>query len=332
MANVLAAAAIAVMWCVPLAAQAIPHLERKGPATQLIVDGKPFLMLGGELHNPSASSLEYMQPIWPRLAKLNLNTVLATVSWELLEPEEGRFDYAPVDGLVREARRNNLKLVFLWFGSWKNGVSTYVPEWVKADLRRFQRARDAQGRALDVISTFSADARQADGRAFAAVMRHIQEIDSRDHTVLMIQVENEVGLLGTARDHSPAAEAAWANPVPAELISYLEKNRAGLIPELASVWAAAGFKTSGTWPEVFGTGPRADEVFTAWQYARYIGGIAREGKTLYPLPMYVNAWLVQFDRQTPGQYPSGGPVSRMMDVWRAGAPAIDLFAPLTRSW
>src|SRR4051794_24795197 len=125
MANVLAAAAIAVMSCVPLAAQAIPHLEKNGPATRLVVDGKPFLMLGGELHNSSASSLEYMQPIWPRLAKLNLNTVLATVSWELLEPEEGKFDFALVDGLVRDARRNNLKLVFLWFGSWKNGVSTY---------------------------------------------------------------------------------------------------------------------------------------------------------------------------------------------------------------
>ncbi len=183
------------------------------------------------MYDSRASSLEYMQPVWPRLAKLNLNTVLATVSWELLELEEGKFDFALVDRLVRDARRNNLKLVFLWFGRWKSGVSTYVPGWVKGDVRRFPRARDAQGRPLDVISTFSADARQADGRAFAALMPPQGNRRPGPHGAYDAGGERG-GPAGTARDHLPAAEAAWTKPVPAELISYLEKNRAGLTPEL----------------------------------------------------------------------------------------------------
>jgi hypothetical protein len=311
-----------------LAAQpGIPHLRKQGAATQLVVDGKPFLVLGGELHNSSASSLEYMKPVWKRLKDLNLNTVLAAVSWELLEPEEGRYDFTLVDGLIRDARLNNLKLIFLWFGSWKNGVSTYPPVWVKTDLQRFPRAQNKDGVYFDVISPLSAAARDADAKAFAALMRHIREVDGRQHTVLMMQVENEVGLLGDSRDRSALAQAAWNAAVPAELMSYLQKHRAELIPELAEVWHVNGNKTEGAWPEVFGDNPAGHEVFMAWRLARYIGGIAALGKAEYPIPMYVNAWLVQNPSQQPGQYPSGGPVSRMIDVWRAAAPGIDLLAP-----
>src|SRR5665647_1657178 len=103
----------------------IPHLEKRGTATQLIVDDKPFLILGGELHNSSTSSLEYMRPIWPKLAALNLNTALSAVSWELVEPEEGKFDFTLVDAMLKGARENNLRLILLWFGSWKNGLSHY---------------------------------------------------------------------------------------------------------------------------------------------------------------------------------------------------------------
>ena len=305
----------------------VPHLQKQGSATQLIVDGKPFVMLAGELHNSSASSLEYMKPIWGRLAALNLNTVLATVSWELLEPEEGKFEFNLVDGLIQQARQHQLRLVFLWFGSWKNGVSTYPPVWVKTNLERFPRAQNKEGANLDVISPFSETARKADARAFAALMRHLREVDGREHTVVMMQVENEVGLLGDSRDRSPLAEAAWAKPVPQELMEYLRKNKASLLPELTQVWGAAGFRTSGSWAEVFGQGPQADEVFMAWHYGRYIGSIVTAGKKEYPLPMYVNAWLVQNEGQLPGRYPSGGPVSKMLDVWRAAAPQIDLLAP-----
>ena len=116
-----------------------PHLERRGQATQLIVDGKPFLALGGEVHNSSSSSVEYMKPIWPRLGSMHLNTVVVPVAWETIEPQEGRFEFSVVDGLLEGARSNHLRLVVLWFGAWKNTFSSYVPAWVKTDEERFPR-------------------------------------------------------------------------------------------------------------------------------------------------------------------------------------------------
>jgi beta-galactosidase GanA len=304
-----------------------PRLERTGSLTRLMVDGQPFLMLAGELHNSSSSSLDYMKPIWPKLAAMNLNTVLAPVSWELLEPEEGKFEFELVDGLISAAKENHLHLVFLWFGSWKNGVSSYAPSWVKSDLTRFPRAQNRPGDNIETLSTFGHATQKADARAFAALMKHIREVDGRDHTVLMMQVENEVGVLGSARDHSAQADAAWNQPVPKALLSYLTQHKDALIPEFAETWRKAGSKTSGTWPTVFGDTKRAEEIFMAWHYAQYIDAVAAAGKTEYPLPMYVNAWLIQYPGQPGGEHPSGGPVSRVLDVWRAGTSHLDFFSP-----
>ena len=305
----------------------IPHLEKRGGVTQLIVDGKPFLMLAGELRNSSSSSLEYMKPIWPKLARMHLNTVLAVVSWESIEAQEGKFDFALVDGLLRGARANSLRLVLLWFGSWKNGISRYTPPWVKANQERFPLVQMKGGKTLEILSTLSAANRDADARAFAALMRHIRQEDSAQRTVIMVQLENEVGVLGDSRDRSPAANEAFAGPAPAELLEYLRKHRDTLLPEFRKVWEAAGSRTSGTWEEVFGKGLAADEIFMAWNYARYINRVAEAGKAEYRLPMFVNAWIVQPEDKGPGDYPSGGPVDHVHDVWRAGAPLIDVLAP-----
>lgn len=309
----------------------IPHLEKRGTATQLIVDGRPFLVLGAELNNSSASSLEYMRPLWPRIAAANLNTVLATVSWELMEPEEGRFDFSLVDGLLRDARRQNLRLILLWFGSWKNGKSTYQPVWVKTAQQRFPLVQDEKGKGLPTLSTLSDANRDADARALAALMKHLRQVDGEAHTVIMIQVENEVGVLGLSRDHSPAANNAFAGPVPKEFMDYLQKHKDTLIPELHKRWEAAGFKTSGNWEEVFGAGSATDELFMAWNYGRYVGHVAAAGKAEYPLPMFVNTWLRQGPdkpgEDRPGGYPSGGPLPQVLDAWRAGGPAIDILSP-----
>ena len=305
----------------------IPHLEKRGGVTQLIVDGKPFLMLAGELRNSSSSSLEYMKPIWPKLARMHLNTVLAVVSWESIEAQEGKFDFALVDGLLRGARANSLRLVLLWFGSWKNGISRYTPPWVKANQERFPLVQMKGGKTLEILSTLSAANRDADARAFAALMRHIRQEDSAQRTVIMVQLENEVGVLGDSRDRSPAANETFAGPAPAELLEYLRKHRDTLLPEFRRVWEAAGSRTSGTWEEVFGKSLAADEIFMAWNYARYINRVAEAGKAEYRLPMFVNAWIVQPEDKGPGDYPSGGPVDHVHDVWRAGAPLIDILAP-----
>lgn len=304
----------------------LPHLRKTGAVTQLIVDGKPFVMLAGELHNSSASSTEYMAPIWPKLAAMNLNTVIGTVSWELVEPEEGKFDFRLVDDQIRDARRHNMKLVLIWFATWKNANASYTPMWVKTDLKRFPRVQSKDGTNQDSLTPLGEATLAADSKAFRALMRHIREVDT-EHTVIMMQVQNEAGLLGDSRDRSPLAEKAWNSPVPSELMAYLQKNKGQLLPEVSEVWGAQGFRSSGTWPQVFGTSPHAEEIFMAWHVARYIGKVAEAGKAEHPIPMYANAWLVQNEKQLPGGYPSGGPVSRVMDIWRAAAPQIDLLAP-----
>jgi hypothetical protein len=105
-----------------------------------------------------------------------------------------------VNGVLQEARRNNLKLVLLWFGSWKNGLSSYAPYWVKKDYKRYPRIRLQGGKSIELLSTFGEASRDADARAYRALMRHIRETDGQQHTVLAMQVENEVGVLRDSRD------------------------------------------------------------------------------------------------------------------------------------
>ena len=320
----------------------IPHLRKQGTATQLIVDGKPFLALTGETEEETSTSLENMRSVWPSLVKMNLNTVLPVIYWSLFEPEEGKYDFTLVDGLLQEARRNHLRVGFVWFASWKNGLSFYAPLWVKKDFKRFPRAQTRTGAVPEIFSTiegYSDATRDADARAFAALLRHIKEVDGQQHTVVMLQVENEVGMSLDTRDFSPGGAKAYAGPVPKQLMDYLQKHKDTLIPEFRKVWEAAGFKTSGTWEEVFGKSTATDEIFMAWHYAQYVGRVAAAGKAEYPLPMYVNAALhrsspladaigkVEEPAAARRHFAMGGPMDDLLDVWRAGAPAIDMLSP-----
>lgn len=293
-------ALIALAMTSALAAQA-PRLERRGEAVQLVVDGQPFLIRGGELGNSTASDRREMAGVWPKLAAMNLNTVLAPVTWEAIEPVEGKFDFSSVDGLIADARAHNMRLVLLWFGSWKNSTSSYVPAWVKRDSRRFARTTGADGQPQEILSAFSTAARDADARAFAALMGHVKAVDGDRHTVVMVQVENEVGFLPFAREGGPVADRAFAAPVPATL--------------------APGGRD---WRSTFGQA--AEESFTAWHYARYVEAVAAAGKREYDLPMFVNGAQGR-PGVAPGDYPSGGPLAHLAKVWRLGAPSIDFIAP-----
>ena len=323
--TLLMAAAVAASSFAPAAP--IPSLERRGQAVQLIVDGQPYLALAGETANTASSSLEYMDTVWPKFVEMNLNTVLVAVAWDWVEPVEGKCDFTLVDGLLAGARQHNFRLVFLWFGSWKNGISSFVPAWVKADQARFPRTQIKGGKSVEILSTMSDANLQADTRAYVAFMRHLREVDAAQRTVVMIQMQNEVGLLGDSRDRSAAAEAAFAQSVPAELTAYLQKNKEALWPDLRKLWEAAGTRTAGTWQEVFGPGTATDEIFMAWNYARYLGRLTAAGKAEYPLPVFTNTWIVQPEDKGPGDYPTGCPEPLTIDVWKAGAPAIDLNAP-----
>jgi beta-galactosidase GanA len=307
-------------------AGSLPHMRRDGDVTQLIADGKPFLILGGELGNSTASSADAMAPVWPRLRRLHVNTVLAPVYWELIELKEGTFDFSLVDRLIDDARQHEMRLVLLWFGAWKNSMSSYAPAWVKRDWKRFPRALNRDGSAVEILCPFSAETLAADGAAFAALMRHLRDYDGERHTVLMVQVENEIGMIPEARDHSPAAEAAFASAVPKELMDGLSERGDVLPPELRQRWQAAGGKTAGAWAEVFGATPEGEEVFTAWHFAKFVNDLARRGKAEYPLPLLVNAVLNRPGR-APGRYPAGGPLPHLIDVWQIAAPQIDMISP-----
>ncbi len=301
----------------------VPHLEKRGAATELIVDGQPYLALAAELANSASSNMEYLEPYWSKLVASHVNTVLVAVSWELIEPDRGRFDFSLVDDIIRDARKHNLRLMLLWFGSWKNSMSTYAPPWVKKDTRQFPLVVDENGNKLNMMSVFYQANWEADARAYRALMRHVREVDGQDHTVLMMQVENEVGLRGTLRDHAPEAEKALNGPVPQELMDYLATHRDSLVPELRKQWADNGNKTSGTWREVFGSDRRADGIFMSWYYARYMDQVAAAGKAEYPIPTFVNAALGDWM----GQYSSGAALADTLNIWQAGAPHIDILTP-----
>ena len=306
--------------------RALPRLVTEAGRTRLIVGGKPFLMLAGELGNSAVATLAWAKPLLAKLPAMGVNAVLLPVSWELVEPDEGKFEFGLVEALVREARRQRLRVVPLWFGSWKNSMSSYAPAWVKHDQKRFPRAEATAGRGEEALSVFADASRDADARAFAALMRAIRKLDPRGETVIMVQVENEIGMLGAASDRSAPAMAAFRGPVPRELIDYLTAHSGHLAPEIARVWQLAGNKTQGSWQEVFGRGLPAEEMFMAWHFARYVDTVARAGKAEHPLPMFVNAALNR-PGHTPGQYPSAGPLPHLIDLWKAGAPTIDVMAP-----
>lgn len=303
----------------------LPELRSVHGAVQLFVDGKPYLAIGGELDNSSASSAAFMAPVWPKLKAMHFNTVLVPVYWELIEPQEGRFDFRSIDAILANARKNNMRVVLLWFGSWKNSMSSYVPAWVKRDQARFPRAVQSDGKGLEILSAHSEENLKADIRAYTAALKHIRDTDVR-RTVIMVQPENEVGMIPEARDHSAAAEAAFKAPVPSALTDYLAAHKDTLVPALREAWAASGFKTGAGWEATFGAGPATDELFNAWFEGLYTGKVAAAGKAVYPLPTFANAALIRPGR-LPGQYPSGGPLPQVFDVWRAAAPALDMLVP-----
>lgn len=303
-----------------------PHLSSDGGVRQLVVDGAPFLILGGELGNSSATSIADMDAYWPDLVDLRLNTILAPVYWELIEPTEGAFDFSLVDALIARARKHDQRLVLLWFASWKNSMSSYAPGWVKADTERFPRAITSRGAPLEMLSAFNSANLEADRRAFVALMRYLARVDGRRRTVIMVQVENEIGMLEDAREHGPDAQAAFAGPVPAPILDLLIRDESSAAEPLRAAWAASGRRQSGAWGEVFGDDLRGHEIFMAWSYARYVEEIAAAGKAVHDIPLFVNAALPRPGRK-PGDYPSAGPLPHLRDLWRLGAPSIDFIAP-----
>lgn len=317
---------LGLAFAAPASAQ-LPEIRPVNDKWLMHVHGEPMLILAGQVMNSSSFDVEWMESVWSRVQAFNLNTLIMPISWQAVETAEGEFDFSLLDEAIRQARVHDMRIVLGWFGTWKNGRSFFPPEYVMTDLERFPRMENAEGQRLEVLSFLSENTLAADTRAFVALMEHLKAVDGEENTVIMVQIQNEVGLLGDTRDRSPAAEAAFASQVPSRLMDYLVKNEAHLKPHLHQVWALQRFRTEGTWTEVFGDGIETDEIFMAWHYSRFIGRMAEAGAAAYNLPLYANAWLGQVRDGVPGRYPSGGPVARMMDIWKAGAPHLALLAP-----
>lgn len=311
--------------CLPLHAASLPQLATQGTSTQLIVGGKPLLMIAGELHNSSASTLEYVEPLLGRVRRMHANTVLAPIAWDQFEPNEGEYDYTLIDGLIGSCHRNDLKLVVLWFATWKNGQSTYAPLWVKRDTDRFKRVLNREAMRLETLSPFCDATREADSRAFGALMRRVAEVDEHG-TVVMAQPENEAGIFSDM-DYSNAALSAFDAEVPPRLVRYLNQRKDAAGVPVFDAWRANGERSDGAWREVFGDSAEAREFLLAWQTADFINSVAEAGRREHRVPMFVNAWLVQSEQDAPGVYPNGGPVARVMDIYKAAAPELFTLAP-----
>jgi hypothetical protein len=290
------------------AAPALPHLVRQDGRHALIVDGEPFLILGAQCNNSSAWPATLPQ-VWPAMEALNANTLEIPIYWEQFEPEPEQYDTTVVDAIVTGARDRGLRLVLLWFATWKNGSNHYMPSWMKLQPAKYPNMLGPDGQEIDSPSPHAAATLQADTRAFSAFMRHLREVDPQ-HTVIMVQVQNEPGSWGAVRDHSPAAQALFESAVPDEALAAMDRAE----------------QAGRNWMEVFGRD--ADEFFQVWHVARYIGQVAAAGKAVYPLPLVVNASIRDpIDPGWPPRYQVGGPNDNVFELWKAAAPDVDVLAP-----
>lgn len=339
-----------------------PEIRELNGVQRLYRNGEPVLLLSGELHNSTASSAHYLAPAMQAAKAMHLNSLIVTAEWDLVEPEEGKYDFSSIDTIISLAEQNNLPVVIAWFGTWKNGVSSYIPGWMKRNTKKYFRVLDDKGEATDYISTFCSAARDADAKAYAALMRYIRQRDTR-HMVLFMQVENETGLWQQSIDQCKAAQKAYAGAVPAELTAFLKANEATLDTPMKDKWIENGRKAKGSWKEVFGDNLYTEAFFMQWAYASYIEKVAAAGKAEYDIPMYLNtvamptggftfnaAAGVPQAQPKPGQaggqggqqappaggspfgsrsplFPSGAPIYSAIDMYGLFCPSIDFCSP-----
>lgn len=309
MRSVLAAVTMLVMTSIASAQgreTSLPHLVQKDGRWALMVDGAPYLILGAQCHNSSAWPA-MLPKVWPAMEFMHANTLEIPIYWEQLEPKENEFDFGVVDAIVQGAREHNLRLVLLWFATWKNGSNHYTPQWMKLQPAKYFNMTGPDGKEVDSPSPFAEETLKADTKAFVALMTHLKELDP-PHTVIMVQVQNEPGAWQCPRDYSAPAQKAFDSPVPEAALKAMKKTDV----------------KNTNWTDVFGKD--AEVNFHAWHVARYIGTIAAAGKSVYPLPMYVNA-SVRDPITLPDRYQFGGPTDNVLDLYKAAAPAIDICAP-----
>lgn len=220
-------------WQFPVSSNPLPHFEEANGRKVLYVDGHPFTVLAVEIPWWDLIYGRYKQTetaydkLYPAAAKLGLNALKVPIKWSMIESQQGVYDFSYVDHAKSMAEKSHLKLVLNWFGHYASGDGTiygnltgelYAPMYIVSDEKTYPRAVDADGIAHhNAISYDYEPIVDREIAAFSAFMRHIKEVDSKTHTILMIQVENEIAVFGADRnnqklwrDHSPAANHRFA--------------------------------------------------------------------------------------------------------------------------
>jgi hypothetical protein len=269
----------------------MPSIQRVNGQSRLIVDGAPFLILGVQWESDSCFSAEEMSPLFPHAAKLGANTATLPTYWREIEPETGRYVFTMLDERIRVARENGMRVIPLWFGTYKNGCLYYTPDWIQADPETYRLAVGRDGKQLVSLCPNCEATWQRDRDALKAIMAHLREVDD-ERTVIMFQIENEPGIFKSDRCHCPTCSERFS---------------------------AGGYAE--TW------GAHAAEAFSAASIATYVDRLSVEAKAIYPLPTYVNTWLSPEVGAHPGDYPSGGAVPHMLAHFRQHLKSIDLVSP-----
>lgn len=205
--------------------------------------------------------------------------------------------------------------VLLWFGAYKNARSTYAPDWVKEDVKRFPRihTREAGGRlkTVEVVQPYGKEIQDADAKAFAKLTGHLRDFDRKHSTVIMVQVENEIGLLFDSRDGSRLADQLYHQPVPAGLLNHLQKEYDTLHPMFKKKFPdvkSSSAQPLPTWEQAFGRSVFTEDLFIADAFSRFVGTVATAGRAEYDIPLFMNAALcseeldwIDFPAEIPGK-------------------------------
>ena len=271
-----------------------PQLKELNGRKALYVDGKPFIMLGLQWDCDGCYTKEDMDPLFEHGRKMNLNMASLLLYWREVEPEKGRYRFEMLDHRIEMARKYGMKIVLVWFASYKNACLTYAPDYIKEDHDLYKKVVAKDGELLvNQCCPLSENTRRRDELALIEVFRHLREVDSQDHTVILFQMENETGVLQTDRCYCDACNA---------------KFEAG---------------------DYRGAGVRAEEIFSSVCIAEYCDSLTKAVKEIYPLPVYINAWLESsWQNSVAGfGYPSGGPVAAMLPVFFKTLKHVDFVAP-----
>ncbi|HHX11652.1 MAG TPA: DUF5597 domain-containing protein [Clostridiales bacterium] len=281
-------------------------------------NGQAMLLLGLQAHN-SSTGTDMIKKTIHAISLYGGNLLEAAIYWNSVEANKDEYDMTSVKELIDEAREANLKLIILWFATSKNGHPTYAPEYIKLNPDVYHIALGPDKAPVPSLSPHCEATLHRDKKAFVEMMSFIKKYDQKKKTVIAVQIENEMGYANTDRDYSIKAEEDYIKPLNEEVRKIVLEDT-GLEDMDQSTFDKS------TWRGCFGR--HAHEAFSAWYHAIYINEIAKAGKEVYDLPLITNVMIGEQGYEEAGRcYNGGAAVGRVLDIWKLGAPYLDMICP-----